>query len=101
MDCVPAPDRNISAVWVQIGVIPARYKSSRFPGKALVPILGKPMIVRTWEQACKATSLHSVRTPCHHQSMHPVSSGTRAAELWQVSLVFALKLQHEISSRQR
>ena len=27
-----------------IGVIPARYKSSRFPGKPLVEICGKPMI---------------------------------------------------------
>jgi len=28
-----------------IGVIPARYKSSRFPGKPLVDLLGKPMII--------------------------------------------------------
>lgn len=28
----------------QIGVIPARYASTRFPGKPLVKILGKPMI---------------------------------------------------------
>lgn len=35
-------------------VIPARYQSSRFPGKPLVPILGKPMIQRVWEQCCKA-----------------------------------------------
>ncbi len=34
-----------------IGVIPARYKSSRFPGKALVDIHGKPMVVRTFEKA--------------------------------------------------
>ncbi|WP_338357109.1 3-deoxy-manno-octulosonate cytidylyltransferase [Yeosuana marina] len=30
----------------KIGVIPARYKSSRFPGKPLVKILGVPMIIR-------------------------------------------------------
>lgn len=30
----------------KIGVIPARYKSSRFPGKPLVEILGIPMIIR-------------------------------------------------------
>lgn len=29
-----------------LGVIPARYPSSRFPGKPLVPILGVPMIIR-------------------------------------------------------
>lgn len=27
-----------------IGVIPARYKSSRFPGKPIADTLGKPMI---------------------------------------------------------
>lgn len=32
-------------------VIPARYASSRFPGKPLVPILGKPMIQWVWEAA--------------------------------------------------
>ena len=29
--------------------IPARYASSRFPGKGLSPILGKPMIQWVWE----------------------------------------------------
>ena len=38
-------------------MIPARYASSRFPGKPLVMIKGKPMIVRTYEQAAKATTL--------------------------------------------
>lgn len=32
-----------------LGVIPARYKSSRYPGKPLVEILGKPMIIRVAE----------------------------------------------------
>lgn len=30
-------------------VIPARYASTRFPGKALVDLCGLPMIVRTWQ----------------------------------------------------
>ena len=30
-----------------IGVIPARYNSSRFPGKPLVDLKGKPMILET------------------------------------------------------
>lgn len=41
----------------QIGVIPARYESGRFPGKPLVIIMGKPMIVRTYLQARKSKSL--------------------------------------------
>ena len=35
-------------------VIPARYKSSRFPGKPLVNILGKTMIQHVWERCCLA-----------------------------------------------
>jgi len=34
-----------------IGIIPARYKSSRLPGKPLADIGGKPMIQRVWERA--------------------------------------------------
>jgi 3-deoxy-manno-octulosonate cytidylyltransferase (CMP-KDO synthetase) len=37
-----------------IGVIPARYQSSRFPGKPLVDIHGKSMIQRVYEQCVKA-----------------------------------------------
>ncbi len=37
-----------------IGIIPARYASTRFPGKPLADICGKPMIQRVYEQACKA-----------------------------------------------
>ncbi|MCF5600577.1 hypothetical protein GIV58_15660, partial [Pseudomonas syringae] len=32
-------------------VIPARYGSSRFPGKPLKIIAGKPMVQLVWEQA--------------------------------------------------
>lgn len=31
-------------------VIPARYESSRLPGKPLIDLHGKPMIVRSWER---------------------------------------------------
>ncbi|GMN44834.1 hypothetical protein TIFTF001_014025 [Ficus carica] len=43
-----------------IGIIPARFASSRFEGKPLVQILGKPMIQRTWERAKLATTLDHV-----------------------------------------
>jgi len=33
-----------------IGIIPARYASTRFPGKPLADMLGKPMIQRVYEQ---------------------------------------------------
>ena len=41
-------------------VIPARYKSSRLPGKPLLDILGKSMIRRVWEQSIKASSKDKV-----------------------------------------
>lgn len=37
-----------------LGIIPARFKSSRFPGKPLVNISGKPMIVHVAEKAEEA-----------------------------------------------
>jgi len=43
-----------------IGIIPARYASTRFPGKPLVDIAGKTMIQRVYEQASKAKSLSKV-----------------------------------------
>ncbi|KAL8131479.1 hypothetical protein AgCh_007423 [Apium graveolens] len=43
-----------------VGIIPARYASTRFEGKPLVQILGKPMIQRTWERANLATTLDHV-----------------------------------------
>ncbi|XP_042501570.1 3-deoxy-manno-octulosonate cytidylyltransferase, mitochondrial [Macadamia integrifolia] len=43
-----------------VGIIPARFASSRFQGKPLVQILGKPMIQRTWERAKLATTLDHI-----------------------------------------
>nr|WP_298109395.1 3-deoxy-manno-octulosonate cytidylyltransferase [uncultured Pseudomonas sp.] len=37
-------------------VIPARYASSRLPGKPLQDIAGKPMVQHVWEQACKSSA---------------------------------------------
>ncbi|MCR8718291.1 3-deoxy-manno-octulosonate cytidylyltransferase [Pseudomonas syringae] len=37
-------------------VIPARYGSSRFPGKPLKTIAGKPMVQLVWEQARKSSA---------------------------------------------
>ena len=35
-------------------IIPARYNSSRLPGKPLIDLNGKTMIQRTWERCCQA-----------------------------------------------
>lgn len=49
-----------------LGVIPARYASTRFPGKPLVDIDGKSMIQRVYEQASKCTALHTVVVATDH-----------------------------------
>jgi 3-deoxy-manno-octulosonate cytidylyltransferase (CMP-KDO synthetase) len=43
-----------------VAIIPARYDSSRFPGKPLVPILGKPLIQWVYEQALQVRELDGV-----------------------------------------
>ncbi|HEU6449283.1 MAG TPA: 3-deoxy-manno-octulosonate cytidylyltransferase [Verrucomicrobiae bacterium] len=43
-----------------IGIIPARYASTRFPGKPLALIAGKPLIQRVVEQCQKAKSLSEI-----------------------------------------
>ncbi len=56
-----------------IGIIPARYQSSRFPGKPLCDILGKSMIQRTyesvlnwdrWEKVYVATDSLKIKEKC-------------------------------------
>ena len=43
-----------------LAIIPARYASTRFPGKPLVDIMGKSMIQRVYEQTKKATLISLV-----------------------------------------
>jgi 3-deoxy-manno-octulosonate cytidylyltransferase (CMP-KDO synthetase) len=45
---------------VTLAVIPARYASSRFPGKPLAPIAGRPMIQHVFERVRKATRVSRV-----------------------------------------
>ncbi|MFJ4292390.1 3-deoxy-manno-octulosonate cytidylyltransferase [Cupriavidus sp. NPDC089707] len=41
-------------------VIPARYGSTRLPGKPLADILGKPMVQHVYERACQVEGVHAV-----------------------------------------
>ena len=43
-----------------VGIIPARWASTRFPGKPLHLIAGKPLLQRVWENCRRAKSLDSV-----------------------------------------
>lgn len=50
-----------------IAVIPARYQSSRLPGKPLIKINGKTMIQIVWENAISAKNLDSVIIATDHE----------------------------------
>lgn len=43
-----------------VGIIPARYASTRFPGKPLALIAGKPLVQRVIERCQKASSLSEI-----------------------------------------
>ena len=43
-----------------VGVIPARYSSTRFPGKPLASLHGKPLVQHVWERSVRARRLERV-----------------------------------------
>lgn len=53
-----------------IGIIPARYASTRFPAKPLVDIRGKSMIQRVYEQVKKSKSISSVVVATDHAEIY-------------------------------
>ena len=59
-----------------LGIIPARYASTRFPGKPLALIAGKPLIQHVVEQCQKAKSLTEVIV------------ATDDARIWEVAQKF-------------
>lgn len=52
--------KKIKIVKTILGIIPARYASTRFPAKPLADIAGKSMVQRVYEQARKSSSLTDV-----------------------------------------
>ena len=52
-----------------LGLIPARYASTRLPGKALEEIEGKSMIQRVYEQALKCEDLNEVFIATDHDEI--------------------------------
>jgi 3-deoxy-manno-octulosonate cytidylyltransferase (CMP-KDO synthetase) len=53
-----------------VGIIPARFASTRFPGKPLADIGGKSMIQRVYEQAKKSASLADVVVATDDMRIH-------------------------------
>ena len=58
-----------------VGVIPARWGSTRFPGKSLALIAGKPLIQRVVEQARKAARLDEVLVATDDDRIRKVVEG--------------------------
>ena len=52
-----------------LGVIPARYASTRFPGKPLADMLGKSMLERVYRQVMKSTLLSRVLVATDHPAI--------------------------------
>lgn len=57
-----------------IGVIPARYASTRFQGKVLVEVLGKPVLQHVWERARQAFLLDDLIIACDHELVAKTAS---------------------------
>jgi len=55
-----------------VGVIPARFHSSRFEGKVLANIGGKPMIQQVWEKAKQAKLLDDLIVACDDERVMKV-----------------------------
>ena len=56
-------------------IIPARYKSTRFPGKPLVDICGKPMIQHVWERCVQAVGHSLVYIATDSEEISNVAKG--------------------------
>lgn len=63
-----------------LGMIPARYASSRFPGKILASIAGKSLLQRTYENARRCASLDQIVIATDDDRIynHAVSFGAKA-----------------------
>ena len=57
-----------------LGMIPARWGSSRFLGKALADIGGTPMVVRVWQQASQCPELEEVIIATDHDDIADVAT---------------------------
>ena len=51
---------NVPSSQKTVAIIPARYSSTRFPGKPLADIAGKPMIQHVWERAKQTPSIDQI-----------------------------------------
>lgn len=86
-------------------VIPARYRSSRFPGKPLADLCGKSLIWRVWDkcvqavgtnQVMVATDDESIRKHCLEQGMQVMMTSSECLTGTDRVCEVARKLEREI-----
>lgn len=58
-----------------IGIIPARYSSTRFEAKVLADIFGKPMIQHVWERAKQSLVLDDIILACDDERVADAARG--------------------------
>jgi 3-deoxy-manno-octulosonate cytidylyltransferase (CMP-KDO synthetase) len=61
-----------------IGVIPARFASTRFPAKVLANIDGKPLVRHVWEKAVLCRELDEVLIACDHEEVFKAAQSFKA-----------------------
>src|SRR5437667_2964795 len=60
LSCNPVIHTGSNSQPKSVAVIPARYNSTRLPGKPLLPIAGRPLIVWVAERTAEASSISRV-----------------------------------------
>jgi hypothetical protein len=65
-----------------VGIIPARFGATRFPGKPLAPIAGRPMIERVWRGALEAKRLRAVIVATDDERIAEACRGFGAEVEW-------------------
>ncbi|KKK94831.1 hypothetical protein LCGC14_2678870, partial [marine sediment metagenome] len=93
-----------------IGIIPARYQSSRFPGKPLCDILGKSMIERVyesviqwdkWKSVYVATDDDRIREKCFTKDIPYIFTKNTHQDCLDRSAEVVKKLENEGKSGDR
>ncbi len=65
-----------------IGIIPARYGATRFEGKLLAGLCGKPVIQHTWENAKKSKSIEELIIATDDKRIYNVAKGFGAKVIY-------------------
>jgi 3-deoxy-manno-octulosonate cytidylyltransferase (CMP-KDO synthetase) len=83
-----------------IGIIPVRFGATRFPGKPLAPILGKPMVQWVYEGASRAVRLDRVIIATDDERIMAAARGFGAeAEMTSISCASGTDRVAEVAAR--